>query len=138
LEEKKMERRNVSSGSPYEKPIGFSRAVRIGNSISVSGTAPIASDGSTAYPGDLYQQTKTCIEIIKGAIEKAGGRLEDVIRTRLMLKDISHWKRAAKAHGEYFSQIRPSSTFVEVSGFINADWLVEIEADCIVTTKGAV
>jgi enamine deaminase RidA (YjgF/YER057c/UK114 family) len=133
----KMERRNISSGSPYEKPIGFSRAVRIGNSVSVSGTAPIGPDGSTAYPGDLYHQTKTCIEIIKKAIEKAGGRLEDVVRTRLMLKDISHWKEAAKAHGEYFFQIRPSSTFVEVNGFINSDWLVEIEADCIVTTKSA-
>jgi enamine deaminase RidA (YjgF/YER057c/UK114 family) len=133
-----MERRNVSTGSPYEKPIGFSRAVRIGNSITVSGTAPIAPDGSTANPGDLYGQTKTCIEIIKKAIENAGGRLEDVIRTRLMLKDISQWKEAAKAHGEYFSHIRPSSTFVEVSGFITADWLVEIEADCIVMSESAV
>ncbi len=133
-----MERRNVSSGSPYEKQIGFSRAVRMGNSISVSGTAPIAPDGSTAYPGDLYHQTKTCIEIIKKAIEKAGARLEDVIRTRLMLKDISHWKEAAKAHGEYFSEIRPSSTFIEVSRFIEADWLVEVEADCFVTSERTV
>ena len=127
-----MPRQLISSGSPFEKPIGFSRAVRVGNAIAVSGTAPIAPGGGTAYPGDLYRQTRTCLEIIKEAIEKAGGRLEDVIRTRIMLVDISRWQDAARAHGEFFGDIRPASTFVQVSRFIDTDWLVEIEADCVV------
>ncbi len=126
-----MNRMCVSSGSPWEKPIGFSRAVKIGNIIAVSGTAPIASDGSTAYPDDLYNQTKHCIEIMKKAIEQAGGKLEHVIRTRIMLKDISRWEQAAKAHGEFFSNIRPACTFVEIKGFVKEDWLVETEADCV-------
>lgn len=126
-----MNRMCVSSGSPWEKPIGFSRAVKTGNIIAVSGTAPIAPDGSTAYPDDLYNQTKYCIEIMKKAIEQAGGTLENVIRTRIMLKDISKWEQAAKAHGEFFSNIRPACTFVEIKGFVKEDWLVETEADCV-------
>ena len=90
-----MARQLISSGSPFEKPIGFSRAMRVGNTIAVSGTAPIAPGGGTAYPGNLYRQTRTCIEIIKDAIEKAGGHLEDVIRTRIMLTDISQWQEAS-------------------------------------------
>ena len=127
-----MPRQLISSGSPFEKPIGFSRAVRVGNVIAVSGTAPIAPGGGTAYPGDLYRQTRICIEIIKDAIEKAGGHMEDVIRTRIMLVDISRWQEAARAHGEFFGEIRPASTFVQVSRFIDADWLVEMEADAVV------
>jgi enamine deaminase RidA (YjgF/YER057c/UK114 family) len=127
-----MTRQNISSGSPYEKPIGFSRAVRIGNMISVSGTAPVATDGSTAFPDDLYNQTRHCIGIIEKAIIQAGGKLEDICRTRIFLTDISRWEEAARAHGEFFSEIRPASTFVEISKLIKADWLVEIEADCIV------
>jgi enamine deaminase RidA (YjgF/YER057c/UK114 family) len=127
-----MERINISSGSPYEKPIGFSRAVRIGNIIAVAGTAPIAPDGSTTSPGDLYNQTNRCIEIMKKAIIETGGNLENVIRTRIFLKDISDWKNAAKAHGEYFSVIRPACTFIEIKGFIKDDWLVETEADCVI------
>ncbi len=127
-----MPRQLISSGSPFEKPIGFSRAVRVGNAIAVSGTAPLAPGGGTAYPGDLYRQTRTCLEIIKDAIEKAGGRMADVIRTRIMLVDISRWQEAARAHGEFFGEIRPASTFVQVSRFIDADWLVEIEADGVV------
>ena len=125
-----MSRQLISSGSPFEKSIGFSRAVRTGNTIAVSGTAPIAPGGGTAYPGDLYRQTRTCIEIIKAAVEAAGGRLEDIIRTRIMLTDIDQWQEAARAHGEFFGDIRPASTFVEVSRFIDKDWLVEMEADC--------
>jgi enamine deaminase RidA (YjgF/YER057c/UK114 family) len=115
-----------------EAPIGFSRAIRIGNTISVSGTAPIASNGTTAHPGNVYEQTRHCIGIMKRAIEEAGGKLEDVIRTRIMLTDISKWEEAATAHREYFSNIRPACTFVEVKGFVNRDWLVEIEADCVI------
>ena len=127
-----MKRLNISSGSTYEKPIGFSRAVRIGNIISVSGTAPLANDGTTYHPNDLYNQTKRCLEIMEKAIIEAGGQLENVIRTRFFLKDISDWEKAAKAHGEYFSEIRPASTFIEVKGFIKDDWLVEMEADCVI------
>jgi enamine deaminase RidA (YjgF/YER057c/UK114 family) len=126
-----MSRKNVSSGSPMEKPIGFSRASRIGNQIAIAGTAAIGSDGNTVGIGDVYEQTKHCLEIMKKAIEDAGGTLENVIRTRIMLVDMSQWKEAAKAHGEYFSDIRPACTFVEVKGFINKEWLVETEADCI-------
>lgn len=127
-----MTRKNISLGAPLEEPIGYSRAVRVGNIICVSGTAPIAPDGSTAHPNDVFGQTKYCIEIIKKAIEEAGGTLEDVTRTRVMLKDISRWEEAGKAHGEFFSKIRPACTFVEVKGLVNADWLVEIEADCLI------
>jgi len=126
-----MQRKNVSSGSKFEKPIGFSRAVRIGEMIAVSGTAPLLADGSTAARGDVYGQTKRCLEIMQKAIEDIGGNLEDVIRTRIMLVDISTWEKAAKAHGEVFSEIRPACTFVEISGLINNDWLVETEADCV-------
>jgi len=126
-----MQRKNVSSGSPFEKPIGFSRAVRIGDVIAVSGTAPLLADGSTASKGDVYGQTKRCLEIMQKAVEEAGGNLKDVIRTRIMLVDISTWKKAAQAHGEVFSEIRPACTFVEISGLINNDWLVETEADCV-------
>lgn len=120
----------VSSGSPYEKPIGFSRACRIGNIIAVSGTAPI-KNGKTVYPGDLYNQTKHCLELIIYAVKEAGGTPDNIIRTRLMLSDISRWEEAARAHGEIFSEVRPASTFVEVKGFIDPEWLVEIEADCV-------
>ena len=127
-----MKRLNISSGSVYEKPIGFSRAVRIGNIISVAGTAPLAPDGTTAHPNDLYNQTIRCLEIMKKAIIDADGQLENVIRTRIFLKNISDWELAAKAHGEYFANIRPACTFIEVKGFIKDDWLIETEADCVI------
>lgn len=125
-----MERKLISTGSRFEPQIGFSRAVRMDKLIAISGTAPIAADGCTAYPGDLYLQTKRCLEIIKQALEEAGGSIADVVRTRVFLTDISRWREAAKAHGEVFAEIRPASTFVEVSALIDKDWLVEIEADC--------
>ena len=128
-----MVKKKISSGSPMEEPIGFSRAVRAGNVISVSGTAAIAPDGSTACPGDVYGQTKYCIEIMRKAIEEAGGSLGDVVRTRIMLKDISKWEDAARAHGEIFSDIRPACTFVGIENFVREDWLVETEADCVIS-----
>lgn len=124
-------RKLISSGSPFEPKIGFSRAVRIGPFVAVAGTAPIAADGGVAAPGDVYGQTKRCLEIISQAIGDAGLGLQSVIRTRVMLTDISRWEEAARAHGEVFSGIRPACTFVEVKGLINRDWLVEIEADCV-------
>lgn len=125
-----MNRKNISSGSPLEKPIGFSRASRIGNIIAIAGTAPIGPEGTVGI-GNVYEQTRCCIEIMKKAIEEAGGSLLDVIRTRIMLVDMSTWEEAAKAHGEYFSDIQPACTFFEVKGFINKEWLVETEADCV-------
>ena len=124
-------RKLISSGSPYEPQIGFSRAVRIGPFVAVSGTTPIAPDGSVAAPGDLYGQTKRCLEIISEAIAKSGLTLDNVIRTRVMLTDMSRWKEAAKAHGEVFGKIKPASTFVEIKGLVDPGWLVEIEADCV-------
>jgi enamine deaminase RidA (YjgF/YER057c/UK114 family) len=127
-----MDRRLVSSGSPFEPEIGFSRAVRVGAHITVAGTAPIAPGGGTAAPGDVYGQTRRCLEIIERAIAEAGGALAQVTRTRVMLTDITRWREAARAHGEYFGSIRPACTFVQVSGLIDPAWLVEIEADAIV------
>lgn len=122
-----MTRQLVSSGSPFEGEIGFSRAVRTGNRIEVSGTAPIR-DGKTAGIDDLYEQTKTCLDIIVKAVEQAGGKPSDIIRTRIFLTDVSRWKDAAKAHGEVFGDIRPASSFIGTSALINPEWLVEIEA----------
>ena len=128
-------RKLISSGSPYEPQIGFSRAVRIGPFVAVSGTTPIAPDGSVAAPGDMYGQTKRCLEIISQAIAQAGLSMDSVIRTRVMLTDMSRWKEAAKAHGEVFGKIKPASTFVEIKGLVDPGWLVEIEADCIAEEK---
>ena len=118
-----------------EKPIGFSRASRVANVIAVAGTAAIGPDGQTVGVSNVYEQTKCCIRIMKKAIEDTGGSLQDVIRTRIMLVDMNTWKEAAKAHGEFFSNIRPACTFVEVKGFINKEWLVETEADCVVSKE---
>ena len=123
-------RKTISSGSHLEKPIGFSRACRVGNQISVSGTAPI-KNGETVYIDDVYNQTKYCLQLSIGAIEEAGGNINDVIRTRIMLTDISQWEAAVKAHGELFSAIKPACTFIEVSRFIDEQWLVETEIDCV-------
>jgi enamine deaminase RidA (YjgF/YER057c/UK114 family) len=127
-----LDRRVVSSGSPLEPEIGFSRAVRVGAHVAVAGTAPIAASGGTACPGDVYGQTRRCLDIIEKALDDAGASLDDVTRTRIMLTDIGMWRDAARAHGEYFGTIRPACTFVQVVAFISPDWLVEIEADAIV------
>ena len=124
---------NVSSGSPYEGPTGFSRARRIGNHIAVAGTAPIDPDGKTVAPGDPYRQAKRCLEIIEKALGDLGASLENVIRTRVYLTDAREWESVARAHAEYFSDIRPACTFVEVSRLLEDDWLVEIEADAVLS-----
>jgi enamine deaminase RidA (YjgF/YER057c/UK114 family) len=124
-------RQLISSASPLEPSIGFSRAVRVGSWVAVSGTAPIAVGGGVACPGDVYGQTKRCLDITRQAVISAGLSLDSVIRTRVMLTDISRWQEAARAHGEFFAAIKPACTFVEVKGFIEREWLVEIETDCI-------
>lgn len=126
-----MRRQNISSGSPFEGTIGFSRAVRIGDWIVVSGTAPIGPDGTTVGRGDAYLQARRCIEIIAEALESAGAGLEDVIRTRVFLSDMEDWEEVARAHAEAFGNVRPATTFVQVSRFVNPEWLVEIEVDAL-------
>lgn len=126
------ERQLVSSCSYLEPVIGFSRAVRVGNHIVVGGTAPIAAAGGTAAPGDVYGQTKRCLEIVAKAIADAGGRMEDVTRTRIILTDIGLWKDAARAHADAFGVIRPVTTLMQVTAFVDPAWLVEIEAEAII------
>jgi len=125
-------RRTVSSGSPLEPKIGFSRAVRVGPFVSVSGTAPIGRDGRAAHVGDVYAQSRLCLDIIGRALMDCGARLEDLTRTRILLTDMATWQEAARAHGEIFGAIRPACTFAEVNRFIDPEWLVEIEADAVV------
>ena len=126
------DRKLVSSGSYLEPIIGFSRAVRVGNTISVGGTAPIAAGGGTAAKGDVYGQARRCFEIIGKALADAGARFEHVTRTRILLTDMALWDAAAKAHAENFADIRPVTTVMAVKGFVDPDWLIEIEVDAIV------
>ncbi len=125
-------RRRHSSASPYEARVGFCRAVRAGGRILVSGSAPIGEDGATVAPGDPVAQTRRCVEVIGQAVEALGGRLEDVVRTRVYLTRREDWERVGHAHGEAFSAVRPASTFVVVAGLIDPEWLVELEAEAVV------
>jgi enamine deaminase RidA (YjgF/YER057c/UK114 family) len=130
-----MKRKLISSGSPYESIVGFSRAVRVGNFIAVGGTAPLGKNGKTVGPGDVVAQTRQCIEIIRSALEKAGSGLKDVVRTRLLLKRIEDWEKVARVKSEYFKEIRPVDTIMQISAFVNPEWLIEIEADAIIDKK---
>jgi enamine deaminase RidA (YjgF/YER057c/UK114 family) len=127
-----MSRQHVSTGSPYEPRLGISRAVRSGYFIAVAGTAPIGPDGKTAGKGDAAAQARRCIEIIHNALEQAGASLSDVIRTRILLTRIEDWESVGLVHGEFFSNIRPANTVMQVTRFIDPDWLVESEADAII------
>jgi enamine deaminase RidA (YjgF/YER057c/UK114 family) len=125
-------RQYISTGSPFEPKVGISRAVRVGNIIAVTGTAPLSPDGKTVAKGNAAGQARRCLEIIRSAIEGLGGKLTDVTRTRILLTRIQDWERVAIVHGEFFGSIRPASTIMQVVRFIDADWLVEIEADAVV------
>ena len=129
-------RQLVSSGSPYEPTIGISRAVRAGSIVTVAGTAPIGPDGRTAGKGDPAAQARRCLEIIADALERAGASLTQVVRTRILLTRIDDWQAVAAVHGEFFRDIRPVNTIMQVSRFIDPDWLVEIEADAVVDDAG--
>ena len=131
----KPKRQSVSSGSPYEPVIGISRAVRMGQMIAVSGTAPIGQDGKTVGVGDPAAQARRCFEIAKQALEKLGASLDDVIRTRVLLTRIEDWQAVAEVHGECFRGVRPASTFVQVSRFVDPEWLVEVEVDAVAPPK---
>lgn len=125
-----MERKNISSGSKWEPIIGYSRAVRVGNQIFVSGTT--GSDASGKVAGDTYAQTKQALQNIVAALGQAGASAENVVRTRIYMTDISKWEAAGKAHGEIFGEIRPATAMVEVKSLIAPEMLVEIEADAVI------
>lgn len=129
-----MKRELISGGSPYEDIVGFSRAVRVGPYITIGGTAPMDTNGNTVGIGDISLQTKQCLETIKIALEKAGSSLNDVVRTRILLTNIEDWKAAAKVRASYFKTIKPVDTIMQVSRFINPEWLIEIEVDAIVAS----
>jgi enamine deaminase RidA (YjgF/YER057c/UK114 family) len=125
-------RKLVSSGSPYEPKLGISPAVRAGSIVTVAGTAPLGPDGRTVGRGDAAAQARRCLEIIAAALEGAGASLRHVVRTRILLTHIDDWQSVAEVHGEFFRDIRPVNTIMQVSRFIDPDWLIEIEADAVV------
>lgn len=126
------DRQNVSSGSPYEPVVGFSRAVRIGDHVYVAGTAPVMPEGAEP-PEDAYGQAKRCLEIIADALGEAGASLDDVVRTRVFLVKVEDFEEVGRAHGEAFGDIRPANTTLLAGGLLDPSWLVEIEVDAVVT-----
>jgi len=127
-----MARTLAPSSSPYASIVGFSRAVRVGSFVAVGGTAPIDAEGKTVGVGDPAAQTRQCLETIREALETVGASLADVVRTRMLLTRIDDWPEVAKVRGEYFRDVRPVDTVVEVSRFIDADWRIEIEVDAVI------
>jgi enamine deaminase RidA (YjgF/YER057c/UK114 family) len=132
-----FDRELISNGNPMEAIVGFSRAVRVGPFISIGGTAPVGPDGKTVGVGDVAVQTRQCLDIIKAALEQAGSGLQDVVRTRVILTDIDDWKAAIEVRKDYFKDVRPVDTIMAINRFVNAEWLVEFEADAIISGWGA-
>jgi enamine deaminase RidA (YjgF/YER057c/UK114 family) len=128
-----MERTNYSSGAKWEDIVGYSRAVKIGNTIEVTGTVAVDENSLLVAKDDAYGQTKFIIHKIEAVLEKAGASLKDVIRTRMFVTDISRWEEYGKAHGEFFSEIKPCTSMIEVKGLIAPEYLIEIEATAIIS-----
>ena len=126
-----MQRTNYSSGAKWEDIVGYSRAVKIGNTIEVTGTVAVDENSSLVGKGNAYAQTKFIIEKIEKILELAGASLKDVVRTRMFVTDISRWEEYGKAHGEFFKEIKPCTSMIEVSALIEPDYLIEIEATAI-------
>lgn len=127
-----MQRTNYSSGAKWEDIVGYSRAVKIGNTIEVTGTVAVDENSNLVGKDDAYAQTKYIIEKIEAVLKRAGASLQDVVRTRMFVTDIARWEEYGKAHGEFFGQVKPCTSMIEVKGLIDPDYLIEIEATAII------